>query len=388
MNWGFAMKISLGPLKSLKLKQWLDSSDYIILGFIIASILLYWLFYGIISYFFAIPAPLTGMVFIFAIHLLVIFGSVLLITRVRRRFLRLSSFLQDERVSIKELSERLLIPQEKIRSAIMELKKQSIISGVIDADKNIYLNFDHWEVVGDLLIEHKNFSTEDLAKHFEIAKSEAKFIFLAIQNQKMIHGYFIEENREFITQEWIFDTFRELLEKQGRINLSKTKQRLGMTDESFRYEFNNFIRTESVSGFFFGKNEFVKFEDQGQDKFIEEINNAGSILIDALSTKFNLSEDYCKFLINDYRSNNLLKGIFSEDKRIFITLESLREHIISAIREKKTLKRFAKDFGIPHDILYTAILRNFNFEDLTERTGVTREILEDMLNRLLTEIEE
>jgi len=199
------VKISSDALKFLKLKQWLDSSDLTILGFIITSFLLFWLFYGVISYFFAISVPLSGIIFILAIHLFVILGSVLLITRVRRRFLRLSSFLQDERVSIKEISESFLIPIKKIKSAILQFKKEGIISGVIDDDKDVYLNVnqDRWNETRDLLIEYKKISTGDLAKHFEVSKSEAKFIFLEIQNQKMVHGYFVEDNREFITREFI-----------------------------------------------------------------------------------------------------------------------------------------------------------------------------------------
>ncbi len=384
------VKISSDALKFLKLKQWLDSRDLTILVFIIASFLLFWLFYGVISYFFAISVPLSGIIFILAIHLFVIFGSILLIARVRRRFLRLSSLLQDERVSIKEISENFLIPEKKIKSAILQFKKEGIISGVINADKDVYLNFsrDRWNEARNLLIEHKKISTVDLAKHFEVLKSEAKFILLEIQDQKMVHGYFVEENREFVTQEWIYDTFRESLEKQGRINLNKTKQRLGLTDEAFQYEFNNFIRVENVTGFYFGKNEFVKFEEQDKNTFLEEIMSAGSILIKALSTKFNLSEDYCSYLITEYRSNGLLNGILSEDKRVFITLDSLREHIFLAISKDKTLKIFAKDLGLPHDVLYTTILRNFTFEDLIERTGVTRNALENILNQLLTEKEE
>jgi hypothetical protein len=378
------VKISLNPLRYLKLKEWLDLSDFRILSFIVASILIYWLFYGIISYFFAISAPLIGIVFIVAIHLFVVLGSFLLITHVRRRFLRLSSYLQDERVPIEELSEKILIPPEKIRSAIKEFRKQGIISGVLDTDKNVYLNFAQWDAVGDLLIEHKKIFIEDLAKHFEISKSEAKFILLEIQNQKMVQGYFIEENREFITQEWIYDTFRESLEKQGRINLNKTKQRLGLTDEAFQHEFNNFIRVENVSGFYFGKKEFVRFEEHAEDTFLEEIKTAGSILLKALSTKFDLSEDYCKYLIDEYRSKGLLSGVFSEDKRLFITLDTLREYVISAIQQDGSLTLFAKDFAIPHDVLYTTILRNFNFEDL-KRTDVTQDTLEKILNRLLTE---
>jgi len=381
------VKISSDALKFLKLKQWLDSSDLTILGFIITSFLLFWLFYGVISYFFAISVPLSGIIFILAIHLFVILGSVLLITRVRRRFLRLSSFLQDERVSIKEISESFLITIKKIKSAILQFKKEGIISGVIDNDKDVYLNFnqDQWNEARDLLIEHKKISTEDLAKHFEVSKSEAKFIFLEIQNQKMVHGYFVEDNREFITREFIYDMFRESLEKQGRINLNKTKQRIGLTDEAFQYEFRNFIRVENVNGFYFGKNEFVEFEERAKDDFLEEIKSAGSILIKTLSTNFNLSEDYCSYLITEYRSNGLLNGILSEDKRVFITLDSLREHIFLAISKDKTLKIFAKDLGLPHDVLYTTILRNFNFEDLIARTGVTRNVLENMLNQLLTE---
>ncbi len=381
------MKISSDALKFLKLKQWLDSSDLTILGFIITSFLLFWLFYGVISYFFAISVPLSGIIFILAIHLFVILGSVLLITRVRRRFLRLSSFLQDERVSIKEISESFLIPIKKIKSAILQFKKEGIISGVIDDDKDVYLNVnqDRWNETRDLLIEYKKISTGDLAKHFEVSKSEAKFIFLEIQNQKMVHGYFVEDNREFITREFIYDMFRESLEKQGRINLNKTKQRIGLTDEAFQYEFRNFIRVENVNGFYFGKNEFVEFEERAKDDFLEEIKSAGSILIKTLSTNFNLSEDYCSYLITEYRSNGLLNGILSEDKRVFITLDSLREHIFLAISKDKTLKIFAKDLGLPHDVLYTTILRNFNFEDLIARTGVTRNVLENMLNQLLTE---
>jgi len=381
------VKISSDALKFLKLKQWLDSSDLTILGFIITSFLLFWLFYGVISYFFAISVPLSGIIFILAIHLFVILGSVLLITRVRRRFLRLSSFLQDERVSIKEISESFLIPIKKIKSAILQFKKEGIISGVIDDDKDVYLNVnqDRWNETRDLLIEYKKISTGDLAKHFEVSKSEAKFIFLEIQNQKMVHGYFVEDNREFITREFIYDMFRESLEKQGRINLNKTKQRIGLTDEAFQYEFRNFIRVENVNGFYFGKNEFVEFEERAKDDFLEEIKSAGSILIKTLSTNFNLSEDYCSYLITEYRSNGLLNGILSEDKRVFITLDSLREHIFLAISKDKTLKIFAKDLGLPHDVLYTTILRNFNFEDLIARTGVTRNVLENMLNQLLTE---
>jgi len=381
------VKISSDALKFLKLKQWLDSSDLTILGFIITSFLLFWLFYGVISYFFAISVPLSGIIFILAIHLFVILGSILLIARVRRRFLRLSSFLQDERVSIKEISESFLIPIKKIKSAILQFKKEGIISGVIDDDKDVYLNVnqDRWNETRDLLIEYKKISTGDLAKHFEVSKSEAKFIFLEIQNQKMVHGYFVEDNREFITREFIYDMFRESLEKQGRINLNKTKQRIGLTDEAFQYEFRNFIRVENVNGFYFGKNEFVEFEERAKDDFLEEIKSAGSILIKTLSTNFNLSEDYCSYLITEYRSNGLLNGILSEDKRVFITLDSLREHIFLAISKDKTLKIFAKDLGLPHDVLYTTILRNFNFEDLIARTGVTRNVLENMLNQLLTE---
>ncbi len=381
------MKISSDALNFLKLKQWLDSSDLTILVFIIFSFLLFWLFFVVIFYFFAISVPLSGIIFILAIHLFVILGSILLITRVRRRFLRLSSFLQDERVSIKEISENFLIPIKKIKSAIWQLKKEGIISGVIDNDKDVYLNFnqDQWNEARALLIEHKKVSTEDLAKHFEVSKSEAKFIFLEIHNQKMVHGYFVEEHREFITDSWIYDTFRESLEKQGRINLNKTKQRIGLTDEAFQYEFRNFIRVENVNGFYFGKNEFVEFEEHAKDTFLEEIKNAGSILIKTLSTNFNLSEDYCSYLITEYRSNGLLNGILSEDKRVFITLDSLREHIFLAISKDKTLKIFAKDLGLPHEVLYTTILRNFNFEDLIEHTGVTRNTLENILNQLLTE---
>ncbi|MFX1521609.1 MAG: hypothetical protein ACFFCD_17020 [Promethearchaeota archaeon] len=381
------MKTSLNPLKYLKLKQWLDHSDFKILSFIIASILLYWLFYGTISYFFAISAPLVGIVFIAAIHLFVVLGSVLLITHVRRRFLRLSSHLQDERVPIEELSEKILIPPEKIRSAIMDFKKEGIISGVLDGDKNVYLNInrDQWNKARDLLVEHKKISTENFAKHFEVSKSEAKYILLELQNQKMVQGYFIEENREFITQEWIYDTFRESIEKYGRINLNKTKQRLGLTDETVQHEFNNFIRVENVSGFYFGKNEFVKFEEHAENTFLEEIKDAGSILLNDLSAKFNLSEDYCKYLITESRSKGLLNGVFSENKRLFITLDSLREFVISAIQQDGSLTLFAKDFAIPYDVLYTTILRNFNFEDLIESTGVNRDALENILYRLLTE---
>ncbi|MFX1465720.1 MAG: hypothetical protein ACFFA5_04545 [Promethearchaeota archaeon] len=381
------MKISSDALKFLKLKQWLDSSDLTILGFIIASFLVFWLFYGVISYFFAISVPLLGIIFILAIHLFVILGSILLIARVRRRFVRLSSFLQDERVSIKELSEHFLIPIKKLKSAILQLKKEGIISGVIDDDKDVYLNFnqDRWNEARDLLIEHKKISTEDLAKHFEVSKSEAKFIFLEIQNRKMVHGYFVEENREFITREFINDTFRESLEKQGRINLNKTKQRIGLTDETFQYEFSNFIRLENINGFYFGKNEFVEFEEHTKDTFLEEIKSAGSILINTLSTNFNLSEDYCRYLITEYRSNGLLDGILSEDKRVFITLDSLREYVLLAIQKDKTLTLFAKDLGLPQDVLYLTILRYFDFEDLAERTGVTRDALENILNQLLTE---
>ncbi len=388
MNWGFVVKISSDSLELLKRKHWhLDSSDYKILGFIIASIILYWLCYVLISYFFAISAPISGVILILAIHLFVVSGSLLLITRVRRRFLRLSSHLQDERVSIKELSDKFMIPPEKISSAIMELKKEGIISGVIDTDKNVYLDFerDRWNETRDLLIEYKKLSTEELAKHFEISKSEAKFIFQEIQNRKIAYGYFIEENREFITQEWIYEAFREPLEKLGRINLNKTKQRLGLNDEAFWYEFDNFIRSENVNGFYFGENEFVKFEEHDKDTFLEEIKIAGRILIQALSSKFNLLEDYCKYLIAEYLADGLLNGVFSEDKGVFITLDSLREYIISSIKQEKNLTVFAKDSGIPYDVLYTTILRNFNVEDLIEHTGVTRDELESILNQLLTE---
>lgn len=381
------MKISSDALKSLKLKQWLDSSDLTILGFIIASFLLFWIFYGLISYFFAISVPLAGVIFLLAIHLFVILGSVLLIARVRRRFLRLSSILQDERVSIKEISEKFLIPTKKIKSAILQLKKEGIISGVIDDDKDVYLNFnqDQWNEARDFLIENKKISTEDLAKHFEVSKSEAKFIFLEIQNQKMVHGYFVEENREFVTREFIYSAFRESFEKQGRINLNKTKQRIGLTDEAFQYEFRSFIQVENVNGFYFSKNEFVEFEEHAKDNFLEEIKSAGSILIKDLSANFNLSEDYCRYLITEYRSNGLLDGILSEDKRVFIILDSLREQILSAIQKDKTLTLFAKDLGLPHDVLYMTIFRNFDFEDLAERTGVTQNELEVILNQLLTE---
>jgi hypothetical protein len=367
------------------LKERLDPSDFRILTFILASILIYWLFYGTIFYFFAISAPLIGIVFIAAIHLFVVLGSLLLITHVRRRFLRLSSYLQDERVPIEELSEKILIPPEKIRSAIKEFRKQGIISGVLDADKNVYLNFAQWDAVEDLLIEHKKIFIEDLAKHFEVSKSEAKFILLEIQNQKMVQGYFIEENREFITQEWIYDMIRASLEKQGRITLNKAKHRLGLTDDAFQHEFNNFIQFENVSGFYFGKNEFVRFEENVEDTFLEAIKTAGSILLKDLSAKFNLSEDYCIYLITEYRSKRLLNGVFSEDKRLFITLDALREYVISAIQHDGSLMLFAKDFAIPHDVLYTTVIRNFNFEDLIKRTGVTRDALENILNRLLTE---
>jgi len=384
------VKISSDPLKFLKLKQKLDSSDFTILGFIIASFLVFWLFYGVISYFFSISAPLPGLFFILAIHLFVILGSVLLIIRVRRRFLRLSSFLHDEKVSIKEISEIFVIPIHKIKSAILEFKKEGIISGVIDTDKNIYLDFsqDQWNEARGLLIKHKKLSTEDLAKHFEVSKSEAKFILLEIQNQKIVQGYFIEENREFITQDWIYDTFREPLETQGRINLNKTKQRLGLTEEEFRFEFNTFVRVENVNGFFFGKNEFVKFEEHDKDTFLKEMENAGITKLKDHSTKFNLSEDYCKSLINKYLSEGLINGIFSEDKSIFITLDSLREHVISAIRRDESLKLFAKDLGIAHDVLYRTLIRNFNFENLAELTGVTKEVIESILNLLLIEKEE
>jgi hypothetical protein len=93
-------------------------------------------------------------------------------------------------------------------------------------------------------------------------------------------------------------------------------------------------------------------------------------------------------LINKYLSEGLLKGIFSEDKRLFITLDSLREHVLSAIRQDESLTLFAKDLGISHDVLYRTLIRHFDFENLAELTGVTKEVIESILNLLLVEKEE
>jgi len=193
----------------------------------------------------------------------------------------------------------------------------------------------------------------ELFPNIQLSETQCEKLLNLLVNQGSLKGFFIKD--EFISMNYLLEFLLQLFWNEGKITISDVARELKIPKEKIMEPLIQLQRFNKIQGFFIRNNEEFISSNYIKMEILNLIDNVPGITPTIIANKLGLEESFIEKVFDDlvYDGSIIMRQSISGEEIEYITRTKIREEIIKSISliHRIPISEMAQKLRIPYQII-------------------------------------